>query len=143
LRGGAALVDLLSHWNTTKSALQNDGSAWEQNSTDAIGPRAATQTSPPLNSRRRTYSREHQNQIRIGLQPSKKIHHARVISESISHDMTAKQLVEKLAKRLRVDKDKWRLVVYSNNEAPYDLPLDAKLENFLSTTKRRLYFFHE
>lgn len=142
-RGEATLAGLLDHWNPTRSAPPNTDSAWEPNSTDTIGLQTAIKTAPPTKSRTRIHSRECTKQIRIGLQPSRKIPHARVISESISHGMTGEQLIEKLSKRLRVDKNKWRLVVYSNDEAPYDLPLNAKLENFLSTTKRRLYFFHK
>jgi hypothetical protein len=55
--------------------------------------------------------------------------------------MTAGELLEKLAQRFRVNKDKWQLVVFSNEKAPYILEKDAKIYNFISSKKERTLVF--
>lgn len=82
--------------------------------------------------------------LRIGLQPSARSTHARtIIQENISPNMTAKDLIEILSTRFRVNKDKWELLVFSNEKAPYVLEKDAKLARFFTSKKERLYFYPE
>jgi hypothetical protein len=138
-RGSVALTDLMHHWSSNRPFPSGVVTRWEPDSTDAT----RSKTNPPSygTSRTRTYSRKHNNKIWVGLQPSRTIKHARIISESISLETTARDLIKILSERFRVNADKWRLLVFSNDKAPYELDEDSKLEKFLSNKKERLYFY--
>jgi hypothetical protein len=84
------------------------------------------------------------NSLLIGLPPgSTDQHEPKLMEECMKKDMTAKDLIEKLASKLRVNKDKWVLVVVSNEKTPYVLDTKEKVEKFVNSKTERLYFYPE
>ena len=78
----------------------------------------------------------------IGLPPRSNISRVRIMREEPpSPDMTAEKMIERLAKKLGVNKDKWVLLVFSDNNAPYQLSKEDKINRFLTSETERLYFY--
>ena len=77
----------------------------------------------------------------VGLPPSSSIPNARIVREQVSQDMTAEKLIERLAGRLDVDKDKWVILVFSDNKKPYLLDKGESIGKFLTSKTERLYFY--
>lgn len=66
-----------------------------------------------------------------------------IMKEWVEKDMTAGDLIRELAAKLRVNKDKWVLIVVSNEKTPYVLGLREKVEKFINSKTERLYFYPE
>ena len=80
----------------------------------------------------------------IGLPPSSKDQNKpNIMKECVEKDMTAKDLISELAAKLRVNKDKWVLIVVSNEKTPYVLDFREKVEKFINSKTERLYFYPE
>lgn len=83
--------------------------------------------------------------IRIGLMPSEYNmltgHANTYLVKDVYPSMTARQLIEKLAWRFRVNKDKWHLIVYSDDNPWYILDRNVEIGRFIGNKDERLYFY--
>lgn len=82
-------------------------------------------------------------QLYIGLPPNYGPSIPQRMSAIISDDMDVEELSYHLAKRLGVNRNRWKLIVISDEKGPYALDKRRKLRDFQSNRKERLYFSPE
>jgi len=82
-------------------------------------------------------------QLHIGLPPYCSPNLPKRMSAIIAKDMRAEELNHRLAEDLGVNKNRWKLIVVSDEKRPYILDKNENLIEFQSNAKKRLYFYPE
>jgi len=146
LRGGPSLSEKNNWFDRRIVAPARDYPKTPENSTispDAHRVPQARCTAVPPTCRNEFSTQPHvrRTKLLVGLPPSSSIPSARIVREQVSHDMTAEKLIEQLAGKLGVNKDKWVLLVFSDDNAPYQLDKEKSIGKFLTSKTERLYFY--
>lgn len=143
LRGEASLPEesavLISKNDTSSGNLFG----WEKSSqsSDAVSHvHSATKT--VMQTRQNAPRSPLRKELLIGLPPRSNVSRIRIMREKLpSLDITAEKMVARLAEKLGVNKEKWVLMVFSDNNAPYQLDGNEQIGKFLTSKTERLYFY--
>lgn len=80
-------------------------------------------------------------ELHIGLPPYQNSSLPKAISVTASQYIKAEDLARQLAEKLGVNKNRWKLIIFSDNEKPRTLDKGELMKNFQSN--KRLYYAPE